>query len=82
VPTQHEKIFISHNCDGNPVCPVDLEQAVDELIGLARQGDDGLVRAKLKEIVPEYEQRSWGAEERGGRGEGERGRQGDKETGR
>jgi hypothetical protein len=34
---------------------VDLEQAVEELIPLARQGDEGRIRTKLKEIVPEYE---------------------------
>jgi len=62
VRTQHEKIFISRNCDGNPVCPVGLEQAVEELIARARQGGDGLVRAKLKEIVPEYTPRGGGGE--------------------
>ena len=68
VPTLHEKIFISRNGVDYPVCPIDLKQAVEDLVALSRQGDEGMVRAKLKEIVPEYrpEQggRRWGEEER------------------
>jgi len=54
IPTQHKKIFISRNGARSPSCPVDLDQATEELVALAQQSDDDRVRAKLKEIVPEY----------------------------
>ena len=44
----------NHNGDGGPACPVDLDRAVHDLIELAHEGDGGRVRAKLREIVPEY----------------------------
>jgi FlaA1/EpsC-like NDP-sugar epimerase len=55
LPTRHEKIFASLNGLNGLSSGVDLEQAVEELIPLARQGDEGRIRTKLKEIVPEYE---------------------------
>ena len=54
LPTRHEKIFILHNSHDDLVPSVVLTRTVEELIGLARQGDGDLIRAKLKEIVPEY----------------------------
>jgi len=54
LPTWHEKIFILHNSHDDLIPSVLLTRTVKELIGLARQGDDDLMRAKLKEIVPEY----------------------------
>ena len=54
VPTLHENICAYHNGDGGPACPVDLDRAVHDLIELAHEGDGGRVRAKLREIVPEY----------------------------
>jgi FlaA1/EpsC-like NDP-sugar epimerase len=54
VPTPHEKIFISHNAHDDLVPSVVLTRTVEEVIELARQGDDDLMRVKLKEIVPEY----------------------------
>ena len=53
-PTQHEKVFILHNCTKATAQPVDFERAVAELIEMARSGDDSQIRAKLQEIVPEY----------------------------
>ncbi|MGQ9600810.1 MAG: polysaccharide biosynthesis protein [Anaerolineae bacterium] len=52
IPTCHEKIF-SLNGTGGWNC-VDLETAVQELIALARQGDERQIRAKLQELVPHY----------------------------
>jgi len=43
-----------HNSHDDLIPSVLLTRTVKELIGLARQGDDDLMRAKLKEIVPEY----------------------------
>jgi len=54
-PTRHAQIFISHNSGHAPGWPVNLEQMVEELIALARQGDERQVRAKLTEIVPEFQ---------------------------
>jgi len=54
LPTRHEKIVLLRNSHDDLVASVVLTRTVKELIGLARQGDDSLVRAKLKEIVPEY----------------------------
>jgi FlaA1/EpsC-like NDP-sugar epimerase len=53
LPTRHGKIFASPN--GLHDWTGALEQAVDELIPLAQWGDEGRIRAKLREIVPEYE---------------------------
>jgi FlaA1/EpsC-like NDP-sugar epimerase len=55
VPTRHEKVYISRNGLHAPCCPVDLEEAVAELVALARQGEESSVMAKLKEIVPSYD---------------------------
>lgn len=52
VPTRHGKIFASPNGLYDSISA--LEQAVGELIPLAQWGDEGRIRAKLKEIVPEY----------------------------
>jgi len=54
VPTPHEKIFACHNGDHCPVRPVDLNRALADLIELAHDGNGSQVRAKLREIVPEY----------------------------
>jgi len=54
-PTRHAQIFISHNSGHAPGWPVNLEQMVEELIALAQQGDERQVRAKLTEIVPEFQ---------------------------
>jgi FlaA1/EpsC-like NDP-sugar epimerase len=54
VPTRHDKVFISHNGLQVLARLADLEQAVAELIALARHGDPLQIQAKLKEIVPEY----------------------------
>jgi hypothetical protein len=47
-------VYISRNGLHAPCCPVDLEEAVAELVALARQGEESSVMAKLKEIVPSY----------------------------
>ncbi len=54
VPTCHDKIFAS--CNGREVFhfPVKLDLMLQELASLARQGDEERIRAKLREIVPEY----------------------------
>jgi len=54
VPTHHEKIFISRNGSQDSHYPVDLDKAVAELIELAHQGQDTLIREALRQIVPEY----------------------------
>jgi hypothetical protein len=53
-PTCHEKIFAAHANGDCAACPVDLDRAVEELIGEARRGDEDRIRAKLREIVPRY----------------------------
>jgi FlaA1/EpsC-like NDP-sugar epimerase len=64
VPTQHAKIFVSSNdSSGADVTPVGLlpghladpEGVVEDLVSLARRGDEAQLRARLREIVPEYE---------------------------
>jgi len=52
--TRHEQIFVSRNGEHCPGCPVDLEEALQELLDLARRGDERQIRGKLQEIVPEY----------------------------
>lgn len=52
VPTCHDKIF-SLNGTGD-WGTADLEQAVQELIRLARHGGEDQIRAKLRELVPHY----------------------------
>jgi FlaA1/EpsC-like NDP-sugar epimerase len=54
VPTHHAKIFTACANGDCVVCPVDLDCAVDELIAQAQRGDEGKLRAKLREIVPPY----------------------------
>jgi FlaA1/EpsC-like NDP-sugar epimerase len=54
LPTRHEKIFASLDGLNGLSSSVDLERAVEELIPLAQRGDESRIRAKLKEIVPEY----------------------------
>jgi FlaA1/EpsC-like NDP-sugar epimerase len=54
VPTQHEKIFASCNGLPGPSYLLDVVAAAQELLSLARQGDEIQIRTKLKEIVPEY----------------------------
>lgn len=54
VPTRHEKLFALRNGAHPKLCGQLLETAVDELIGIARNGDDTAIREKLNEIVPEY----------------------------
>ena len=53
--TPHEKVFMLRNGHAAPPCPVDLERAVGELADLCRHGDGDRVRAKLREIVPNYD---------------------------
>jgi FlaA1/EpsC-like NDP-sugar epimerase len=53
-PTKHEKVFILHNGATISGPPADLQQCVADLLTAAQQGDDFQIRAKLKEIVPEY----------------------------
>ena len=53
-PTRHEKVFIARSRGDRAVCPVDLDCAVNELLDLARFGDEARIRAKLREIVPRY----------------------------
>jgi FlaA1/EpsC-like NDP-sugar epimerase len=53
LPTRHAKIFASPNGLYDSIGA--LERAVDELIPLAQWADEGRIRAKLREIVPEYE---------------------------
>jgi len=48
--TRHEKIFVAMNGKKNSK----LDQQVEQLIALAREGDEGKVRQLLGEIVPEY----------------------------
>jgi len=60
-PTRHEKILVSRNGRDGPLCPVDLEPAVDALAALARAGDAEGCRAKLREIVPRYQPAGGGA---------------------
>lgn len=64
VPTQHEKVFVSANDSSGANLPLvgiapgrlaDPEGMVEELVALARRGDEAQLRAKLREIVPEYE---------------------------
>jgi FlaA1/EpsC-like NDP-sugar epimerase len=54
-PTRHDKIYALRNdlpeFDGLQ----ELERAIENLLLLARQGDEVRIRAKLGEIVPEYE---------------------------
>ena len=54
-PTRHEKIFASLNGLHGLTSAVELERVVEELLPLAQWGDEDRIRAKLKEIVPEYE---------------------------
>jgi FlaA1/EpsC-like NDP-sugar epimerase len=63
VPTQHDKIFVSPNDSDGANLPragvapdrlADLEGVVEGLVALARRGDEAQVRARLREIVPEY----------------------------
>lgn len=54
VRTRHEKIVRMRNGADNGEGPQALWESVEELIGLARQGNDAQIRAKLQEIVPEY----------------------------
>jgi FlaA1/EpsC-like NDP-sugar epimerase len=63
VPTQHDKIFVSANDSSGANLPragiasdrlADLEGVVEGLVALARRGDEAQVRARLREIVPEY----------------------------
>ena len=52
VPTQHEKIMVlqTNNC----INPAELSARLDELIAVAGTFDIPAIKAKLKEIVPEY----------------------------
>jgi FlaA1/EpsC-like NDP-sugar epimerase len=54
-PTSHDKIFALRNGLPEFDGPQDLERAVENLVLLARQGDESRIRAKLAEIVPEYQ---------------------------
>jgi FlaA1/EpsC-like NDP-sugar epimerase len=54
VPTRHEKIFVSQNGLHGLASAADVEQAIDDLLPLARRGTEDQIRARLKELVPEY----------------------------
>ena len=54
VSTRHEKILAACANGHSVVCPVNLERTVDDLLDLARLGDEDRIRAKLREIVPRY----------------------------
>jgi FlaA1/EpsC-like NDP-sugar epimerase len=58
VPTRHAKIFVSSNDSDSAALALgrlaDLDGMVEGLVTLARQGDEAQVRARLREIVPEY----------------------------
>ena len=56
-PTPHDKIFLSLNGKHPVRGPADVELAVRDLVQLARQQDDACVRARLQELVPEYDPR-------------------------
>jgi FlaA1/EpsC-like NDP-sugar epimerase len=51
VPTQHEKIRVIR---GRHCAAASLNLRIDELIDLAKTSDIPAIKAKLKEIVPEY----------------------------
>jgi FlaA1/EpsC-like NDP-sugar epimerase len=53
--TRHHKIFISLNGKHELAGPAGLERAVAELVELAQERDDACVRARLQEMVPEYD---------------------------
>jgi FlaA1/EpsC-like NDP-sugar epimerase len=52
VPTHHEKIMVIKGIECNLQL---LNGKVDELASLAKEQDGGEIRAKLEEIVPEYD---------------------------
>jgi len=51
--TRHGKIFRMRNGEGGVDSPV-LQDAVQDLLQLAIRGSEAQIRAKLREIVPEY----------------------------
>ncbi len=54
VPTCHDKIFVCRNGLQDLGSSMDVEEAVEELVSLAQQGDETQIRARLRELVPEY----------------------------
>jgi len=55
VPTRHQKLFALRNGVHPRLSGSALDDAIEALIAIARNGDDEVIRQKLKEIVPEYE---------------------------
>lgn len=58
--TLHEKIFIAANASDH--MPVGLVLKIDTLAAAAREGDPDEIRQAFKELVPEYQPGSLGAE--------------------
>ncbi|MEW5802899.1 MAG: nucleoside-diphosphate sugar epimerase/dehydratase [bacterium] len=54
VSTPHEKLMVLKNNSSDGICYHDLEKKINELLRLADRNDSIGIRAKLKEIVPEY----------------------------
>ncbi|MEA3416589.1 MAG: nucleoside-diphosphate sugar epimerase/dehydratase [Thermodesulfobacteriota bacterium] len=52
VPTKHEKIMV---LKGTKIDQILLKSKINELIQLAKDQDEKKIKAKLQEIVPEYE---------------------------
>ena len=52
VRTPHEKLFV---LKGNGCDPNKLNEKIEELVKLAEEQDAFGIKAKLKEIVPEYQ---------------------------
>ena len=51
-PTRHEKILVAHG--NNTWDSMALSRHLQELEALAREGEASHVRAKMRDIVPEY----------------------------
>jgi FlaA1/EpsC-like NDP-sugar epimerase len=54
VPTGHEKVFCWSNGLQPAAWSLELEESVEELVTLASHGVEDQIRAKLREIVPEF----------------------------
>ncbi len=64
VPTKHEKIMVLKGTESDQIL---LNGKINELIQLAKDQDEKRIKAKLQEIVPEYEPQFQGTEVRGRR---------------
>ncbi len=54
VPTRHDKLMVLKGNGGNGLSYNDLERKIEELLILADRNNAEGIKAKLKEIVPEY----------------------------